>query len=133
MAPFVEMEKAGRGSCFGERSWSSLWTMFNLRGQLDTMGELLDKLSNTVFKRRRLPIRIGVVENVLKEVGLNWPLGKRSRQVLSLPLTGMERGSVVGVVLVTSFIVAFVLIFIPELGQMVHVGLLDRHNFSPPD
>lgn len=71
MAPFVEMEKAGRGSFFWERSWSSLWTMLNLRGQLDTMGELLDKLSNRVFKRRRFPIRIGVMENILKEVGLN--------------------------------------------------------------
>lgn len=107
--------------------------MFNLRGQLDTLGELLDKLSNRVFKRRRIPVRIGVMENILKEVGLNWPLGKRSHQVLSLPLTGMERGSVVGAVLVMSFSAAFVLIFIPELGQMVHVGLLDRHNFSPPD
>lgn len=73
------------------------------------------------------------MENILKEVSFNWPLGKRSRQVLSLPFTGIERGSVVGVVQVTSFRAAFVLIFIPELGQMVHVGLLDRHNFSLPD
>lgn len=73
------------------------------------------------------------MENILKEVGFNWPLGKRSRQVLSQPLTGMERGSVVGVVLVMFFSAAFVFILIPELGQMVHIGLLNRHNFSPPD
>lgn len=83
VASFVEMEETVRGSFLWGGSWSSLGTMFNSRGQLDIPEELLGKLSNRVFKRKGLPARIGVMEDVLKEVDLNRPFGKRTCQVLS--------------------------------------------------
>lgn len=46
MASFVQMEETGRRSFLRGGSWNSLWTMLWFRGQLDTPGGLLGKLSN---------------------------------------------------------------------------------------
>lgn len=106
--------------------------MVSLRGQLGTPVELLGWLSRRVFRRGSLPARTGVMEVILKEVRFELAFWEEYMPSL-VPCLCTEKGSVVGRVLVMSFSVDFVLILFQSIGWTVHIDLLNRHNFSPPD